>query len=43
LEGVKVDGRPWNKKAPAPRLPNEVLTQTGERYTSACAQLLGVA
>jgi phosphoribosylaminoimidazole-succinocarboxamide synthase len=43
LESVKLDGESWNKKAPAPQLPNDVVAQTAERYASAHAQLSEVA
>jgi len=39
LEAVRVDGAPWNKKAPAPPLPAEVIAQTVERYHEAFARL----
>ena len=39
LEGVRVEGRSWNKKAPAPDLPPEVVIQTAERYTAALSTL----
>jgi phosphoribosylaminoimidazole-succinocarboxamide synthase len=35
LEAVRIDGRPWNKKAPAPPLPDEVIRETGARYAEA--------
>jgi phosphoribosylaminoimidazole-succinocarboxamide synthase len=35
LEAVRIDGRPWNKKAPAPRLPDEVIRETAARYAEA--------
>jgi phosphoribosylaminoimidazole-succinocarboxamide synthase len=41
LETARIDGRPWNKKAPAPTLPPEVIAATAERYRSAAAQLTG--
>ena len=31
----------WNKQAPAPRLPQEVLAQTRARYVEACERLTG--
>ncbi|MCG3189457.1 MAG: Phosphoribosylaminoimidazole-succinocarboxamide synthase [Burkholderiaceae bacterium] len=40
LEQVRVDGRPWNKKAPAPRLTDEVIRQTSMRYLIAAETLL---
>ena len=39
LEAVRVDGTPWNKKAPAPPLPAEVIAQTAARYHEAFARL----
>ncbi|MBS0313827.1 MAG: phosphoribosylaminoimidazolesuccinocarboxamide synthase [Burkholderiales bacterium] len=41
LENVRIDGKPWNKKAPAPHLTPEVITQTGARYREAFARLTG--
>ena len=41
LEVAQVDGRPWNKRAPAPTLPADVIEATAERYRAAAAQLLG--
>ena len=32
LESVRIDGEPWNKKAPAPALPAEVIAQTAATY-----------
>jgi phosphoribosylaminoimidazole-succinocarboxamide synthase len=41
LETAQVDGRPWNKTAPAPRLPREVIEQTAAKYQEALKRLLG--
>ncbi len=41
LEEVRVNGGPWNKKAPAPNLPHEVTSQTSSRYQIASLSLLG--
>ena len=41
LETAHVDGRPWNKTAPAPRLPREVIEQTAAKYQEALNRLLG--
>lgn len=41
LEQVRIDGSPWHKVAPAPRLPEEVIEQTSERYQTASRTLLG--
>ena len=35
LESVRIDGRPWDKKAPAPTLPAEVIAQTANSYRAA--------
>jgi phosphoribosylaminoimidazole-succinocarboxamide synthase len=35
LEAAIVDGQPWNKKAPAPALPEPVIRETGVRYAEA--------
>jgi phosphoribosylaminoimidazole-succinocarboxamide synthase len=39
LEAVRIDGKPWNKKAPAPPLTDEVIARTAERYEAALAAL----
>jgi phosphoribosylaminoimidazole-succinocarboxamide synthase len=39
LEGVRIDGRPWNKRAPAPALPAEVIEKTAAKYREALARL----
>ncbi len=41
LENARVDGRPWNKTPPAPRLPKEVIEQTAAKYREALARLIG--
>jgi phosphoribosylaminoimidazole-succinocarboxamide synthase len=35
LEAAYIDGQPWNKKAPAPALPEQVVRETGARYAEA--------
>ncbi|MBN8494252.1 MAG: phosphoribosylaminoimidazolesuccinocarboxamide synthase [Burkholderiales bacterium] len=35
LEAVRIDGRPWDKKAPAPALPESVARETAARYAEA--------
>ena len=35
LESVRIDGQPWNKKAPAPPLPDDVARGTAARYAEA--------
>jgi len=39
LEQVRIDGQPWNKRAPAPTLPDSVVAQTAERYQEALQRL----
>ena len=39
LEQATVDGRPWNKQAPAPALPAEVIARTAEKYREALIRL----
>jgi phosphoribosylaminoimidazole-succinocarboxamide synthase len=39
LEQVRVDGKPWNKKAPAPRLSEEVVQKTQALYSLALDSL----
>jgi len=41
LEQAQVDGRPWDKQAPAPALPAEVVQATAQRYEEAARVLLG--
>ncbi|MBP6903401.1 MAG: phosphoribosylaminoimidazolesuccinocarboxamide synthase [Burkholderiaceae bacterium] len=41
LESVRVDGQPWNKRAPAPVVPAEVAQATAERYRTALKVLRG--
>jgi len=36
LEAAQVDGQPWNKRAPAPKLPPDVAAQSAARYAEAC-------
>ncbi|MFP5398090.1 MAG: phosphoribosylaminoimidazolesuccinocarboxamide synthase [Gammaproteobacteria bacterium] len=40
LEAVRIDGRPWNKRAPAPALPPEVIAATAAKYREALNRLL---
>ena len=35
LESAAIDGQPWNKRAPAPTLPADVITHTAQRYQEA--------
>ena len=39
LEQALVDGRPWNKQAPAPALPANVIAHTADRYREALQRL----
>jgi phosphoribosylaminoimidazole-succinocarboxamide synthase len=39
LESVRIDGKPWGKKAPAPTLPLEVIAQTAAKYQEAFDRL----
>jgi phosphoribosylaminoimidazole-succinocarboxamide synthase len=39
LERATLDGRPWNKKAPAPALPADVIEYTSARYREAWSRL----
>ena len=39
LEGATVGGRPWNKQAPAPALPAEVVARTAAKYREALQRL----
>jgi phosphoribosylaminoimidazole-succinocarboxamide synthase len=39
LEQVQVDGKPWSKTPPAPRVPNEVIAKTAAKYQEALARL----
>lgn len=41
LETAQVNGQPWNKTAPAPRLPREVIEQTAAKYQEALTRLMG--
>ncbi|HWP19838.1 MAG TPA: phosphoribosylaminoimidazolesuccinocarboxamide synthase [Burkholderiaceae bacterium] len=42
LEQAQVDGRPWNKKAPAPALPADVIEKTAAKYREALERLTAV-
>ena len=41
LEQARVQGQPWNKKAPPPALPAEVIARTLTRYREALTRLTG--
>ena len=39
LETAQVGGKPWDKTAPAPRLPQSVIEQTAAKYQEACQRI----
>jgi phosphoribosylaminoimidazole-succinocarboxamide synthase len=39
LEQAKVNGKPWDKSPPAPRLPQDVIEKTAAKYREAYARL----
>ena len=39
LEAVRIDGRPWDKTPPAPRLPQDVVEKTAAKYREALQRL----
>lgn len=39
LEQAKVDGKPWDKRPPAPRLPADVIEKTADKYREALVRL----
>jgi phosphoribosylaminoimidazole-succinocarboxamide synthase len=39
LEQVQIDGKPWNKTPPAPRVPQEVIAKTAAKYQEALQRL----
>jgi phosphoribosylaminoimidazole-succinocarboxamide synthase len=41
LEKAQIGGQPWNKRAPAPDLPEEVIAQTARRYAEAGERVIG--
>ena len=41
LEQVQVNGKPWNKTPPAPRVPDEVIARTAAKYQEALTRLMG--
>ena len=40
LEQVQVNGKPWNKTPPAPRVPDEVIAKTAAKYQEALTRLI---
>jgi len=41
LETAKVNGQPWDKAAPARRLPKDVIEKTAAKYQEALTRLMG--
>ena len=41
LEQVRIDGKPWDKKPPAPELPELVILRTAAKYHEALQRLTG--
>ncbi len=41
LEQAQVDGKPWNKQAPSPALPQSVIDHTAAKYQEALVRLTG--
>jgi len=41
LEQVRIDGRPWDKRPPAPLLPDDVIRHTASTYREALERLTG--
>jgi phosphoribosylaminoimidazole-succinocarboxamide synthase len=39
LESVRIDGQPWDKTPPAPRLPQDVIARTADKYREALQRL----
>ncbi len=39
LESVRIDGQPWDKTPPAPRLPQDVIARTAAKYREALDRL----
>ena len=39
LEAVRINGKPWDKTPPAPRLPDEVIAKTAAKYQEALERL----
>ncbi len=41
LESIRINGRPWDKTPPAPRLPQDVIEKTAAKYREALERLRG--
>ena len=40
LEAVRINGKPWDKTPPAPRLPDDVVAKTAAKYQEALIRLM---
>lgn len=40
LEAVQIDGQAWNKKSPAPKLPQDIIQKTAQKYEEAYRLLM---
>ena len=40
LEAVRINGKPWDKTPPAPRLPDDVIAKTAAKYLEALTRLM---
>ena len=41
LESVRIDGKPWNKRPPAPPMPAELVQKTADPYLQALERITG--
>ncbi len=41
LESVRIEGQPWDKTPPAPRMPRDVIEKTAAKYREALERLTG--
>ncbi len=41
LESVRIDGRPWDKRPPAPPMPAELVQKTADQYLKALERITG--
>jgi len=41
LEQAQVDGKPWSKTPPSPRVPNDIIAKTAAKYQEALERLTG--
>jgi phosphoribosylaminoimidazole-succinocarboxamide synthase len=42
LEAVRINGKPWDKTPPAPRLPEEIIAKTAAKYQAALTRLMAL-